>query len=65
MPPKKDSTLTQSKLYNNITKLMPIASIEAVIIIQDSLLLPKRRNHQVSGEWWFPDGRVHKGETLE
>jgi ADP-ribose pyrophosphatase YjhB (NUDIX family) len=44
---------------------MPIASVEAVIVQDDSLLFLKRNNPPVKDQWWFPGGRVRKGETLE
>jgi ADP-ribose pyrophosphatase YjhB (NUDIX family) len=33
--------------------------------MQNSLLLLKKANSAVSGQWWFPCGRVQKEETLE
>jgi colanic acid biosynthesis protein WcaH len=52
-------------LYNEILKLMPIASVEPVIVVDDALLLLKRENPPAKGQWWFPGGRIHKGESLE
>ena len=44
---------------------MPIVSVEALIVADGGLLFLKRRNHPVKGEWWFPGGRIRKGESLE
>jgi colanic acid biosynthesis protein WcaH len=44
---------------------LPIVSVEAVIVKDDALLFLKRNNEPVKGEWWFPGGRIHKGESLE
>src|ERR1700690_915859 len=52
-------------LYDKIAKCMPIVSVEAVIVIDDKLLFLKRNNEPAKGEWWFPGGRIHKGESLE
>jgi ADP-ribose pyrophosphatase YjhB (NUDIX family) len=46
-------------------KLMPIASVEAVIVIDQALLFLRRKNHPAKGQWWFPGGRIHKDESLE
>jgi ADP-ribose pyrophosphatase YjhB (NUDIX family) len=54
-----------SALYNQIVKLMPIASVEAIIIKDNSMLFLKRNNYPVKDEWWFPGGRIRKGETMQ
>ncbi len=52
-------------LYDQIMKLMPIVSVEALIVIDDCLLFLKRNNTPAKGQWWFPGGRIHWGESLE
>ena len=52
-------------LYDKIVKCLPIVSVEAIIVQDDSLLLLKRNNPPVKDRWWFPGGRIRKGETLE
>ena len=52
-------------LYDQITKLMPIASVEAVIVIDNSLLFLKRKNTPAMGQWWFAGDRIRKGESFE
>jgi ADP-ribose pyrophosphatase YjhB (NUDIX family) len=44
---------------------MPIASVEAVIVMDKSLLFLKRKNQPAMGQWWFAGGRIRKGESLE
>jgi 8-oxo-dGTP diphosphatase len=53
------------ELYKRIMKDLPIASVEAVILVNKSVLLLKRKNPPVQGEWWFAGGRIHRGESLE
>jgi len=53
-----------SSLYKQIIALMPIASVEAIIIKDNALLFLKRKNNPAKGEWWFPGGRIRKGETF-
>jgi ADP-ribose pyrophosphatase YjhB (NUDIX family) len=52
-------------LYDQIVKWLPIASVEAVIIMDKALLFLRRKNHPAMGEWWFAGGRIRKGESLE
>jgi mutator protein MutT len=55
----------QEKTYETITSLMPIPAVEAIIInSKNDLLLLKRNNAPAKGEWWFPGGRIRKGETF-
>ena len=65
MSSDKEVNLIPSKIYNRIVKLMPIVSIEAVIVKDNALLFLRRNNEPAKGEWWFPGGRIHKGESLE
>jgi colanic acid biosynthesis protein WcaH len=51
-------------LYELITDSIPIASVEAVISKDNSLLFLRRINSPAKGQWWFPGGRIRKGETL-
>jgi ADP-ribose pyrophosphatase YjhB (NUDIX family) len=44
---------------------MPIASVEAVIVMEESLLFLKRNNEPAMGQWWFAGGRIRKGESFE
>jgi len=46
-------------------KLMHIVSVEAVIVMGNALLFLKRKNQPAKGQWWFPGGRIHKGESFE
>ena len=52
-------------IYDQITKFLPIASVEALIVIDNALLFLRRNNQPAKGEWWFPGGRIRKGESLE
>ena len=52
-------------LYEQIKALMPIPSVEAVIMKDDSILFLKRNSSPAKGEWWFPGGRIWIGETFQ
>lgn len=52
------------ELYRQIHAHMPIPCVDIVIIHDGRVLLHKRSNKPAQGQWWFPGGRVLKGETL-
>lgn len=62
---REESDFVPSALYDQIMKCVPIPSVEAVIVIDGSLLFLRRKNHPAVGQWWFAGGRVHMGESLE
>ena len=62
--PTKPGPLPE-RLYRAIEQTMPITSVEAVVIDDsDRILVLKRKNAPAKGKWWFPGGRVHRGETV-
>jgi len=52
------------ELYDQIISNIPIACVDVCIVDRGSVLLLKRIEKPVLGEWWLPGGRVYKGETL-
>jgi colanic acid biosynthesis protein WcaH len=59
------SGFISSSLYDQIRRQMPIPSVEAIIVINGSLLFLRRKNDPAMGQWWFPGGRIHRGESFE
>ena len=59
-----DTGKIPSEFYDSIMAVLPIASVEAVISKGGSYLFLWRENSPVKGQWWFPGGRIRKGETL-
>ena len=55
----------EEKLYKIILDKMSIPTVDAIVIHKDKFLLLKRNNPPVKGMWWFPGGRVRRGESLE
>jgi colanic acid biosynthesis protein WcaH len=51
--------------YERIVECMPIVSVEALIVSEGMLLFLRRKNQPAKGEWWFPGGRIRKGESLK
>ena len=65
MPAKLENGEIPKALYDQIAMSIPIASVEAVVVRDRELLFLRRRNEPAKGEWWFPGGRIRKGESLE
>ena len=54
------------ELYKQIHASLPIPCVDAVILnTNKEVLLCHRLNKPAQGTWWFPGGRVLKGETME
>jgi colanic acid biosynthesis protein WcaH len=51
--------------YERIVKCLPIVSVEALIVSEGRLLFLRRKNEPAKGEWWFPGGRLRRGESLK
>ena len=61
----EESDLIPAVLFDQIVKCLPIVSVDAVIVMDKSLLFLRRQNEPAKGEWWFAGGRIKKGESLE
>lgn len=58
--------MIRESLYAKIISVMPIPSVEAIVLNEkDELLVLKRKNCPAKDEWWFPGGRMRRGETFE
>jgi colanic acid biosynthesis protein WcaH len=59
-------SLIPEEIYKCIVDTMPILCVDAIIRNdKQEVLLVKRTNEPLKGEWWVPGGRVYKGENLE
>lgn len=56
----------EDELYGKIEKVMPILCVDLLVYQEPHIytLLCLRNNEPEKDRWWFPGGRVHKGETL-
>ncbi|MGP0089943.1 MAG: NUDIX domain-containing protein [Xanthobacteraceae bacterium] len=51
--------------YRKILSSVPIVCVDCVVVNERrQILLVKRANEPLKGEFWVPGGRVHKGERL-
>jgi len=55
----------EAPLYNTIKTVIPIASIDLLVVYRNRLLLMLRKNKPGRGLWYTPGGRIFRGETLE
>jgi colanic acid biosynthesis protein WcaH len=52
-------------IFAEFTARMPQVCVEVVLDTEEGVLLAKRTNEPAKGEWFWPGGRLHKGEELE
>ena len=52
--------------YRRVLETMPIVCVDGLIVDeQGKFLLVKRENEPLKGEYWFPGGRLLRGEKIE
>jgi len=52
------------KLYAEIKNKLPLLCVDILLFHNSQFLLIKRNNSPALGQWWFPGGRIHKGESI-
>ncbi len=56
--------LIEQKQYEQIIKTFPRPCVDIMIIDEAArVFLMLRANEPAKGQWWFPGGRIHFGET--
>ena len=56
--------MIDEKLYQKIRSVIPTVCVDLIVTNSDGLyILGKRTERPAQGLWWFPGGRIHKGET--
>ncbi len=57
-------TWVPETLFRKIITVVPIACVDLLVVNRErNILMVKRKNEPAIGQWWFPGGRVHYGET--
>lgn len=52
--------------FREIERLMPLASLNAIIVdSKGRVLVMKRNNEPAKGLYWFPGGRIKMGQSFE
>lgn len=53
------------KLYSQIVSVLPITCIDVILLHQNRCLLLLRDNEPAKDQYWFPGGRLKKGEHIK
>jgi len=56
--------MIEEQLYQEIRAKLPIACVDLLLVHENRFLLLKRLHAPAKGLWWFPGGRILKGETI-
>ena len=51
--------------FKTVIENTPLVSIDLCLVCEGQLLLGKRINDPLKGEWFTPGGRIHKNETWQ
>lgn len=57
--------MIEKELYSKIHELMPIATVDLIIIKDGKILLIKRKLDPAKGQFWFPGGRIERNESFQ
>jgi colanic acid biosynthesis protein WcaH len=53
------------KAFKAVIENTPLVSIDLCLVCEGQLLLGKRNNEPLKGEWFTPGGRIYKNETWQ
>lgn len=56
--------MIEEALYREIVANMPIPCVDIVVSSPGKYIMALRRNEPARDQWWFPGGRILKGETF-
>lgn len=56
--------MIEEKLYQEIRARLPITCVDLLLVHENRYLLLKRLHSPAKDQWWFPGGRIFKGETI-
>ena len=51
--------------YSRIQAVLPILCVDCLIVYEKKCLLLRRIREPAKGQYWFPGGRVFKGEIIQ
>ena len=57
-------TFIPKEEYDKILACLPILCVDCVITYEGKCLLLRRTNDPAKGHYWFPGGRLNKGELI-
>ena len=57
--------MLDTKSFKAVVENTPLVSIDLCLVCNDKILLGKRHNEPLKGQWFTPGGRIHKNETWQ
>ena len=57
--------MLDAQTFKSVIENTPLVSIDLCLVCDDQLLLGKRNNDPLKGEWFTPGGRIYKNETWQ
>ena len=57
--------MLDAQTFKTVIENTPLVSIDLCLVCDDQLLLGKRNNDPLKGEWFTPGGRIHKNENWQ
>ena len=57
--------MLDAQTFKIVIENTPLVSIDLCLVCDDQLLLGKRNNDPLKGEWFTPGGRIHKNESWQ
>jgi colanic acid biosynthesis protein WcaH len=57
--------MLDSKTFKQIVSNTPLVSIDLCLLFGKQILLGKRNNEPLKGEWFTPGGRIYKNESWQ
>ena len=57
--------MLDAQTFKTVIENAPLVSIDLCLVCDGQVLLGKRANEPLKGEWFTPGGRIHKNETWQ
>ena len=57
--------MLDAQTFKTVIENAPLTSIDICLVCGSQVLLGKRTNEPLKGEWFTPGGRIHKNETWQ
>ena len=57
--------MLDTQTFKTVIGSAPLVSIDLCLVCDGQVLLGKRTNEPLKGEWFTPGGRIHKNETWQ
>lgn len=57
--------MLDAQAFKTVINNTPLVSIDLCLVFEDQLLMGKRKNNPLKGEWFTPGGRILKNESWQ